>query len=83
MPGTPNEGPLQFADAIAHGKVFGTADESIGPSVRQKRGPQDDKLLVNARFGTLFTTILQIRLSFASIYVYNPARLVSTLVRRS
>ncbi|MGH9517180.1 MAG: hypothetical protein ACRD3P_16050 [Terriglobales bacterium] len=35
---TPNEGPMQ-ADGIS-----GAANESIGPSTRKKRGPQDDNM---------------------------------------
>ncbi len=42
-PGTPNEGPLQVAGTVVNAEVSGAADESIGPSVREKRGPQDDK----------------------------------------
>ena len=35
--GTPNEGPMHSAGGS------GAADESIGPSARKERGPQDDK----------------------------------------
>src|SRR5271165_2994049 len=35
-PRTPNEGPMQLAGTT------NAADESIGPSARKKRGPQDD-----------------------------------------
>ena len=69
-PRTPNEGPLHLAGTTA------AADESTGPSVRKKRGPQDGSikaLPISERF-PLF--IIQIRLLFASIYMYNPARFV-------
>jgi predicted helicase len=36
-PGTPKEGPMQFAEATD------AAGESIDPSARKERGPQDDK----------------------------------------
>jgi hypothetical protein len=66
---TPNEGPLYLAGSTT------AADDSIGPSARKERGPQDDNPSRIAQFGTLFTTFSAIRLFFASICMYNPARL--------
>ena len=43
---TPNEGPMHLAGSI------GAADESIGPSARKKRGPQDDKVKGSERGGS-------------------------------
>src|SRR5258708_32381689 len=65
---SPSEGPVQLA---ANG---------MGPSILQGRGPKHDSgegaAPVIAHFGTLFTTISSIRLLFASVCLYNPARLV-------
>ncbi len=41
-PRTPNEGPMQLAGTT------NAADESIGPSARKKRGPQDDNSVFHA-----------------------------------
>jgi hypothetical protein len=46
---------MQVAGTIVKADVSGAADESIGPSARKERGPQDDKADDAARFGTIST----------------------------
>jgi hypothetical protein len=69
---------MHLAGTIMEANVSGTARECIGPSVRKERGPQDDKLRGDLPISERFPLfIILIRLFFASIYMYNPARSIS------
>jgi len=59
-----SEGPIQAAGSA------GTAGESIDPSARKERGPQDDNALVNEQFhpGEFFSALLK-QLYIAQPYV--------------
>jgi excinuclease ABC subunit C len=55
------EGSMQSADSAANPDHIGAVDESIDPSSREKRGPQDDKAASSASFhpGEFFSALLK------------------------
>ncbi len=56
-----SEGSMQSAGSVTSVRVDDTADNSIGPSARKERAPQDDNAVVSAAFhpGEFFSALLK------------------------